>query len=109
MALESDFLEMASTTIDHTPASTAWTNYGAPQYSTGTVTYPARVEWGNHRVMNAQGVEVVSRATVYVMSSSADIRTQDRVILPADTSARIVAARPVHDEEGQHHVMLHFG
>ena len=108
MALEKDFLLLASTTIAHTPASTSWTGYGAPQYSTATETYPARVEWGSRLVLNAQGREQVSRATVYVMSSSANIGVQDRVVLPSDTNARMIAANPVHDDEGQHHVQLHF-
>ena len=108
MSLEADFLSMCSTTVDHTPASTTRTSYGAVQYSTAVTTYPAVVEWGNRLVVNFQGREEVSRATVYVMSSSASIGVQDLVTLPYDTAARMIVALPVNDDEGLHHWELSF-
>ena len=108
MALEADFLTMASTTVTVTPLSThnAW---GAPVYSTASSTYPARVEYGPRLVVSAQGPQEVASATVYVLSSSASIGVQDRVTLPNDSAARLLRVDILNDDEGQHHLELLYG
>ena len=107
MALEADFLSMCSTSVTVTPLSTvAFTGYGAPQYSTSTTTYPAAVEYRKRKVTTRECKEVVSSATVFVMSSSAVISEHDRVILPMTSNARLIVVDIVNDDEGQHHLEL---
>lgn len=108
MGLEPEFLEMASTTVTVNALSTH-NNAGAPVYSTDSATYPACVEYRPRLLVNREGRQVVAVATVYVLSSSASIGVQDRVVLPYATAARMLSAAPVNDEEGQHHVELVFG
>lgn len=104
MALEQDFLELASTSVTVEPLSTH-NNYGAPVYSTG-VTYPAAVEYGPRLIVTPEGRQEVATATIYVLSSSARIGVQDRITLPLTTTAKLVRVDVVNDEEGQHHLEL---
>ena len=117
MGLEAAFLSMASTTVTVEPLSThnAW---GAPVYSTGTSTYPARVEYGPRLSVGKGGVlggheaaharQEIATAIAYVLSTSATIGVQDRVTLPRDTAARLIRVDVVNDEHGQHHLQLTF-
>lgn len=104
MSLEPEFLEMTSDTITVAPLSTH-TSYGAPQYSSsGSHTWPARVEPGTRKVLSSRGIEEVATATVYVLSSSAAIGTQDRLTLPDGRIPKVLRVDVLNDEEGQHHL-----
>lgn len=102
MALENDFLAMASTTVTLAKESTVG-DYGEPTYASGTA-YTARVEPRVRMVTGPDGDEVRSSATVYVMSSSADVSVSDKMTLPSGREPRLLSVEPVRDDEGQHHV-----
>lgn len=104
MSLERDFLQMSTQRITIDPLSTA-SNYGAPSYSTsGSSGYFAYIEPGARTVVSARGVEEVTTAMLYVLSSSAGISVQDRVTLPDGRQPKILRSDIIYDERGQHHL-----
>lgn len=105
MALETDFLDCASTTITLAQLSTH-NAYGAPAYSTTPVTYPAYIEPDQRLVRNTDGQEVMTKFFVIVMSSSASISTHDRITAAGTTELSIAQVMPRNDDEGLHHVEL---
>ena len=105
MALETDFLEMASTTVTLEQLSTH-SVYGAPEYSTTPLTYDAYVEPDVRLVRDSNGQEVMTKFFVVVMSSSASIGTHDRITAAGSTELSIARVMLRNDDEGQHHVEL---
>lgn len=103
MALETDFLQMSTQTITVNALSTM-DAYGAPSFSTAASTFRAYIEPGVRVLVNAQGVEEVASATVYVMSSSANIGPQDRMTLADARTPKIIRVDVLNDDEGQHHL-----
>lgn len=109
MALEKDFLDIAEGEIILDP-STEVTLYGAHQFSTAQrQRLPARVEPGNRLVVGADGKEVVASATLFVLSSSATIRMEDRLTLPDGRTPRLLRVDVLNDEQGQHHLEVYIG
>ena len=107
MALEADFLNMAETTVTFVGLSTTANLYGAPSFSTSSVSYSAHVEIGDHVVVTAQNTEQVATATIYVMSSSATIGVQDKLTLANGEEPVLLRVDTLTDNEGQHHVQIH--
>lgn len=63
-------------------------DYGTPSYgsSSDAVTYRCRVDWGDHKVVGADGQEVVARYAIYMGQSSSGaavpyMTAKDRVIM----------------------------
>lgn len=106
MALDPAFLACSTQQIAVVPLSTH-NAYGAPSHSSsGSTTYTAYVEPGTRVVKNAQGVEEVATATVYVLSTSATIGAQDKVTLPDGRIPKVVRVDTLNDDEGQHHLEM---
>lgn len=101
MALESDFLAMSTQVVTFEPLSTV-SAYGAPSFGSST-TYRAYIEPGTFLVKNAQGVEEVATAMVYVLSSSAAVTIQGRLTLPDARIPKMLRVDTLNDDEGQHH------
>lgn len=80
-------------------------DYGEPTYG-ASVTYTARVEHRTRLVVDTDGNEVRSGATVFVMSSSASITVNDKLTMSDGRTPRLLAVEPIHDDEGQHHVEI---
>lgn len=84
---------------------------GVPTYANNPVPYPARINLKNHRVINARGREVTARGRVYVGTTILP-SVEDKLTLPAGyvpLSPPIIAANPVSDESGTHHIVLEIG
>ena len=102
--LESEFKEMASTTVSIEPVA-AHSVYGAPEFD-AAVEYIAHVEEDVQLVRKNDGQEVLTRFRVFVMSSSASISTHDRIDAAGSTELSIARVLTLNDEDGQHHVEL---
>ena len=102
--LESEFKEMASTTVSIEPLSTH-SVYGAPSFGSA-VEFIAHVEEDVQLVRNANGQEVMTKFRVFVMSSSASIGTHDRIDAAGSTELSIARVLTLNDEDGQHHLEL---
>jgi hypothetical protein len=72
--------------------------YGKPTYA-ALHTHPARLESRQRKVIDAQGVERISRARVF-LASSALMDLKDQVILPDGTSPPILVLREVFAVDG---------
>lgn len=105
MSLHDQHLLLATDTLTLEPLSTM-TSYGAPQFSTTAQSLKCYVEAKRRLVTNTQGVEEVSAATVYVMSTSASVGVQDRITLPNGDIPRLLDVAVVKDMDGQHHLEL---
>lgn len=105
MSLEPEFLQVSTGQITVEPLSTV-SDYGSPSYSTTSQTYTAYEEPGTDLVVTGEGMQEIATATVFVLSSSATIGTQDRITLADGRQPRILAVNPMNDEDGQHHVEL---
>lgn len=108
MSLQDQLLWLAADSLTLEPLSTM-TSYGAPQFSTTSQSLKCYVEANRRLVTNAEGVEEVSAATMYVMSSSASIGTQDRVTVPNGDQPRLLRVDVLKDADGQHHLELLIG
>jgi hypothetical protein len=102
MGLERDFLSLSTEVLSVQSLSTA-SAYGAPTYSTA-VTYPVFEEPGARLVVTALGVEEVTTATLYVLSTTASIGLQDKVTLPDGRVPKLLRVDVLRDDEGQHHL-----
>ena len=102
--LESEFKEMASTTVSIEPLS-GHSGYAAPSYG-AAVEYVAHVEEDVQLVRKNDGQEVLTKFRVFVMSSSASIGTHDRIDAAGSTELSIAQVLTLNDEDGQHHVEL---
>jgi len=108
MAFEKDFLNMTADQVTVSPPSTV-NSYGAISATTSDgIAYDARIEEEPHSVLNGQGVEVIASGTVFVMSSSADIGLNHRVELDNGLTPELLRVDTLRDEQGQHHVEIHF-
>jgi len=107
MSFDDDFIEDMPSTVVIEP----WQSgdaYSKPTYG-AAVSYRCRLEAGAHRILDANGQEVVSMTRLFLAGSFA-ISTKDRLTMPAGT----IPSRPpikrvdqVHDEEGPHHTVVH--
>jgi len=102
MALEAGFLSLTNQAVAIAPLSTA-SPYGAPSFG-AAVSFPAYVEPGARVVVSTLGVEEVTTAMVYVLSSSASVGAQDKLTLPDGRVPKILRVDVLNDDEGQHHV-----
>jgi hypothetical protein len=100
--LEPCFLQMTTQTVKVESLSTA-SAYGAPTFAAAS-SWPAYIEPGTRLVLNAQGMQEVVSATVYVLSSSATIGMQDRITLHDGRTPKILRVDTLNDEQGQHHL-----
>ena len=105
MALESDFLQMSTQTINVHALSTMGA-YGEPIHSTSPSTFFAYIEPGTRLVLDSQGIQQVASAMIYVISSSASIGMQDRLTLWDGRVPKMLRVDVLNDEEGQHHVEI---
>lgn len=104
MTLDKSFLLCTTDTVK-VEAAAGINDYGALSYSTAPTTHAAYVEAGNRLVVGPDGKEVVSRATVYVLSTSASIGVQDRITLSGSTDTpRILNVDILNDVDGQDHL-----
>jgi len=103
VGLEREFVLTSTQSITLEPLSTV-SSYGAPSYSTSAQTLTAYIEPGARLVKNAQGMEEVATAMIYVMSSSASIGLQDRITLFDGRKPKLLAVDVLNDERGQHHL-----
>lgn len=90
-------LAMLTDTVPLAP----WTGqdgYGAPTYGPAVPT-PARVEYRQRRIVNAQGQERMSLCTVF-FNGNVTVDLRDKLILPDTTSPAIQLVYPVRDEVG---------
>jgi hypothetical protein len=108
MSLDPDFLNMAATSITHQALSTH-TLYGAPEYSTTGSTYQVGLANRIQLVTTVEGREEVSKTTVYVLSSSATIGSQDKIVMPSGDTPKILNVDTPYDEDGLHHTTLFLG
>ena len=104
MALDKDF-ERCTTDTVKVEAVTGINDYGALSYSAAPSTHKAYIQAGNRLVVGPDGREVVSRATIFVLSTSAAIGVQDRITLSGSTDTpRILNVDVLRDVDGQHHL-----
>ena len=103
MTLDKSFLLCTTDTVK-VEAAAGINDYGALSYSAAPTTHAAYVEAGNRLVVGPDGREVVSRATVYVLSTSASIGVQDRLTMPGGDIPRILNVDVLNDTDGQHHL-----
>lgn len=108
MSFEKDFLNMTADQVTVIPPSTV-NSYGAISYSSSNgIAYDARIEEEPHSVLNGQGIEVIASGTVFVMSSSAAIGLSHQVELDNGLTPELLRVDTLRDEQGQHHVEVHF-
>lgn len=103
MTLDKSFLLCTTDTVK-IEAATGINDYGALSYSTAPTTHAAYIQAGNQLVVGPDGREVVSRAKVYVLSTSASIGVQDRITMPGGDIPRILNVGVLNDVDGQHHL-----
>ena len=103
MALDKDF-ERCTTDTVKVEAVVGINDYGALSYSTAPSTHKAYIQAGNRLVVGPDGKEVVSRATIFVLSTSASIGVQDRLTMPSGNTPRILNVDQLNDVDGQHHL-----
>lgn len=84
---------------------------GAKTYNPTAVSYPARIELKNHRIVDMNGREILAKGRVF-LGTTTIIDTRDKLTLPAGyvpQTPPILAVNPVADESGTHHVTLEIG
>lgn len=69
-------------------------SYGSP------ATYRARIEYKQRMVRTKDGVDKVSTARIFIISSAAPLRT-DLLTLPDGTSPEIIDVEPNFGEQGE--------
>lgn len=104
MGLEREFVQTSTQTVTIAPLSTV-SSYGAPSFGSG-VAYPSYIEPGSRMVLNSRGVEEISTATVFLMSSSAAVGTQDKLTLHDGRVVKMISVDVLNDEQGQHHLEI---
>ena len=109
MALEADFLNLATTTIK-VETLKGHTVYGAPEFSTAASTFDAII-MDFDLFTHGSGVrEEIPKTVVMVLTSSGEINLQDKITIAGSTETpRIMRSFPVRDDEGQHHWELELG
>ena len=105
MGLEREFVQTSTQTITVAALSTV-SSYGAPSFSTSPSTFTACIEPGARMVLNAQGVEEVSTATVIAMTSSGTVGVQDKLTLHDGRVVKMISVDVLNDEQGQHHLEI---
>ena len=80
--------------------------YGAPIYGT-PANFRARVLENPHLVTTREGAEVMARGVVWVATATT-IGPEDQITLPDGTTPPIVAVDRVSDQDGTHHMKVHF-
>ncbi|MFW6079000.1 MAG: hypothetical protein ACODAE_05225 [Gemmatimonadota bacterium] len=108
MSLDPQLLDLAPHSVTVNAFSTRDAD-GAATYSTAGSTYSALVDETPRRIRTAAGEEVVSAATVYLLSTSADIGVQDKLTLPDGSTPKILRTAEHADEDGTHHTVVHLG
>jgi hypothetical protein len=82
--------------------------YGKHTWSTAVTVANCRVQTGNHKVVDATGVEAIAVGKVYVPGSPA-LSLFDKVTLPDGTQPPIITIDRVGDEIGSNHTVIHYG
>lgn len=104
MTLSKQFEQLTTDTVKIETAI-GINDYGALSYSTTPSTHKAYIQAGNRLVVGPDGREVVSRATIFVLSTSASIGVQDRITLSSSTDTpRILNVDVLNNEKGQNHL-----
>ena len=111
MTFDPQFLTMMPSTVRVAPL-TASNDYGEAVYSTAYASYRCRIEYTPVVVRNSLGEEVVSRATVYVASTT-HLPMLAEYSIPngsGDWDTPEVQNIAVHyDEDGVHHNVVYLG
>jgi hypothetical protein len=79
-------------------ASTGVDSYGMPTHGAG-VARPARLEYRTQQVRTAQGQEVVSTSTLFLLPSP-PVALGDKIVLEDGTAPTITEVRAIKDEVG---------
>ena len=111
--IEQDFLEIMTDSVVINTFSTvsAW---GTAGWSTAGSTYAAYVEWGEHKVISADGQEAVARLAVYVAGTSSggappQMSAKDRVTLSANWASiqpRILSVERLADDSSSRYATV---
>lgn len=110
----SDFSDLMPHTVIITPFGGTYSDYGSP--SEGTVTnYTARVFFSPHQVIDQNGDTIIASGEIWI-STTDKINIKDKIEFDEDTAVspsiltRLYPLRIDHvpDENGSHHVKIHF-
>ena len=112
MPFINEFLDLLKDTIQYLPF-TGTDEYSAPMFGT-PVTYPARINKNNARVVDANGQIVTSSAQAMVGGFpsidglNTSINPNDRWILSDGSIPSVLSVKTSQDDEGLSHVKLFF-
>jgi len=101
-----DFNDFMTDTVTIEPLASR-DSYGTASYG-AAVSYPCRVDGKMRQVVDANGVERVSTAMIYLPGTPA-IGPTDRLTMPAGFSPSqppILSVNPLTDEFGPHHTEI---
>jgi hypothetical protein len=73
-----------------------------------TVTFHCHISKKRREVFNAEGIKVITSASVY-MDGVYDVQAGAKVVLPDGSTPPIVDVMVSYDEHGAHHTTLHLG
>lgn len=110
MSLYAQFAAVTTGKVAHVARSGGVNDYGAPSFSSSQAsTYDAYWEPQSRMITTEDGREVQSRGRVYVLSTSATIRTEDWVAFDDSTNPiRLLDVSPMRDLDGQHHIEIDY-
>lgn len=113
----SDWVDMMPHTVSIEPFSSN-DSYGEPSYG-ASVSYRGRITRKPHYVRGKDGNDIVAEGVVWLGPPTSDltddtvptVTTRDRITLPDGTLTQppIMSVSKIADENGDHHLKIHFG
>ena len=107
MSFEDEFL-------DCFPSSVVVNAVGAldvrskPSFSTAGTTYAALIQQEQTLVRTLDGTEKMAETTAHI-NCTGTINPQDKITLSNGDTRPVLAIQTLSDQDGQHHVVIHFG
>lgn len=81
--------------------------YGTPTFgSPATIT--CRLTYEPTKVLNANGEEVVSKATAWTSSTDLTVDTDDAFVTSFGETLYVMSVNRIQDEDGVHHIKIMF-
>tara|TARA_Y100000310_G_scaffold212376_1_gene213215 strand:+ start:3177 stop:3503 length:327 start_codon:yes stop_codon:yes gene_type:complete len=107
MTIHPDFLSLMPDTIQLYKKS-GQDLYNKPTWATSYTEHRGRVQYKKDVVRNDQGDTVMERGRIWLYDGDTDIDEDDKILLPDGTWPMIVAVDMQRDEDGPHHIVVHF-
>jgi hypothetical protein len=107
MALDAALAELMTDTVTIAAVSSL-DSYGKRTHGTPTTYSACRIQTGNRKVTAPDGQERVAVGRVY-LPNAPTVTINDRLLLPGNVLAPIIAVDEFHDEQGTHHTIVHYG